>query len=236
MNYYTKDGNLVFFETTKDKLINSGSDGKVYHYGDNKCIKIYHNSQSKHFDEEIFALFKKLNLSGYCKLYDLLYSENSEISAHIMKYYHNSIDNILLMPTDYTLDNIASLFNSINILSANGIITRDMYYSNCIFCESEIIIIDFDKCSRELVPYMEHPTVEYSFKKEELRSININNLLCMFYDIYKKSLEKLKISTEDGTSGKEYLDILFSYTCNPPKELSKKLSRVKKPIDLLYQK
>lgn len=236
MVYYNKDGQRVEFSPSEDKYISRGTQGSIYRYSDDKCIKIYHDNETSRFEEDTFNTFKSLSLANYCKLYELLYDENQMIKSLIMEYCESIKENILFMPTDYTLENISSLFKSVNTLSSEGIITRDMYYKNVILRENEITIIDFDKCARVLVPFMIKPTTEYSFKKEELRSTNINNLLCLFEDIYKESLKSLGIDVKGGSHARELLNYLFSYSYNPPKTLSKKLEGVKKPIDLFYKK
>lgn len=236
MVYYTKDSREVEFSPSEDNYIHSGTQGSVYRYSADKCIKVYYDNETSCFEEDMFETFKKFNLANYCKLYELLYDENNRVSSFIMEYCESIKENILFMPTEYTLENLSLLFKSVNTLSAEGIITRDMYYKNVILREKEITIIDFDKCARVLAPFMVKPTVEYSFKKEELRSTNINNLLCLFEDIYKESLKSLGIDVGSGSHARELLNYLFSYSYNPPKTLAKKLAGVKKPIDLLYKK
>ena len=138
MIYYTSAGRIVKYIKNKQDIISYGIQGVVYHFKNDECIKLYYNDCESRISKDMFLLYKELNLDNYCKLYDLLFNDKNIIIGYIMKYYQSSKENILFMPTEYTIDNVFRLYNSLTILANNGVLARDLHCGNAIVGDSEI--------------------------------------------------------------------------------------------------
>lgn len=220
MQYYTEDLRKIEF-TPSSKTIGVGTQGKVYRIDDDKCIKIYDNNVVK-YDPEIFKLFKGLSLEGYCKLYDLLYNSPflDEVSGYTMKYYHIEVNNILNMPTEYTIYSFNILYNSIKILAENKIFAKDTIPANAILTKDNVILIDFDTCTKSVQ------------STESILEVNTNNILYLFRRLFEEGLKKMgKDIKDDNLSG--YLDALFAYSKEPVKALKRRMAYTKTPMEVL---
>lgn len=221
MIYCTNDLRKVEFIPC-DKPIGEGTQGKVYKLDDDKCIKIYGQDVIK-YDPEMFGLFKHLSLEGYCKLYDLLYNDPflDEIAGYTMKYYQNEVENILLMPIEYTLHSFNILYNSVKILADNRIFAKDTVPANAILGKDNVVLIDFDDCKRSIQD------------SKEVLEVNINNILYLFRRLYEEGLKKMgkNIDVDDELS--DYLDALFSYSKEPVKALKRRMAYAKTPMEVL---
>ena len=220
MIYYTSDSRKIEF-TPNENYIGSGIQGTVYKLDDDKCIKIY-GEDTRKYDREVFELFKLLSLEGYCKLYDLLYNDKyqSEILGYTMKYYQKEVDNILLMPTEYTLDSFNTLYNSIKKLADNRVMARDTIPANAILGKDNITLIDFDACNFS------------TLDKDVLLEVNTNNILYLFRRLYEEGLKSMGKNIEDKNLA-EYLDAIFAYNREPVKALKRRMSYSRTPMDLL---
>lgn len=221
MIYCTNDLRKVEFIPC-DKPIGEGTQGKVYKIDADKCIKIYGHDVMK-YEPEMFELFKNLSLEGHCKLYDLLYSDPflDEIAGYTMKYYQNEVDNILLMPTEYTLHSFNILYNSVKVLADNRIFAKDTVPANAILCKDNVVLIDFDACKRT------------NQDSKAVLEVNINNILYLFRRLYEEGLKKMGKNIEGDNELSDYLDTLFSYSNEPVKTLKKRMSYSRTPMDVL---
>lgn len=223
MIYYTSDLRKMEYTPDEQFKIGEGTQGTVYKQGNNQCIKIY-NGERTTFDPEIFELFQALVLPNYGKLYDLLYGDSGlqEVAAYTMEYYQSSAENILHMPTEYTLENFNILFNSIKSLADNRVLAKDLIPVNAILGKDNITIIDFDSCVRA------------QLDSEAVLEVNINNLLYLFKRLYRQELMKLGKDVDNNKVLSSYLNYLFSYSSEPVKTLKRKLEYTKTPMDSLY--
>ena len=223
MIYYTNDSRKVEFTPTGEPM-GSGTQGSVYDFGANKCIKIYGDNVTK-YRPEIFTLFKELSLDGYCKLYDLLYVDPNmqEVAGYIMQKYINEVDNILNMPTEYTLNSFNILYNSIKLLADNRIFARDTLPNNAILSRDNIVLIDFDTCDYSTLP------------SERILTVNTSNILYLFKRLFKDGLDKMGKNTNDDELS-DYLDYLFAYSSEPIKTLQRRMAYSKTPMDVLPYK
>lgn len=218
--YCTGELKRVEFNSDK-KPIGSGTQGNVYRFENDKCIKIYDNDVTK-YDPEMFKLFKELSLEGYCKLYDLLYNSPflDEVSGYTMKYYQTEVDNILNMPTEYTIHSFNILYNSIKILADNRIIAKDTIPANAILTKDNVTLIDFDSCIRS------------SQDVNVILEVNINNILYLFRRLFEEGLKKMGKDTNDDNLS-DYLDALFAYSKEPVKALKRRMAYTKTPMEIL---
>lgn len=223
MIYYTSDLREIHF-TNKQEPIGSGLQGAVYAFDRDKCIKIYKEDVFK-YSKEIFMLLKELSLEGYCQLYDLLYSaiDQQEIVAYTMKKYISEVDNILNMPTEYTLHSFNTLYNSIKTLAENSIIVRDTIAPNAILTKEGIILIDMDSYRKSTLP------------KGQILEVNINNILYLFRRLFEEGLKKMDIDIQDDELT-NYLDAIFAYSKEPVKALKRRMDYSKTPMDILPYK
>lgn len=224
MIYYTNDKEK-FEYTPTSLLIGKGTQARIYKLNDRQCIKIY-NKNAYRISPEIFALFKSNSFNGYYQLGDLLYLENTdEIGAYTMTYYPKGKYNILDMPTEYTLFSFSLLYNTIKDVSKMGIQFRDLIPSNVIISDDGIVVIDIDRyrLSKTL-------NTDYIF------SLNVESLFLLFNRLYIEGMEEKgydPFAIIKNYDLSEYLDWLFRFNySNPVEVLSKKMSRVKRPIDL----
>ncbi len=223
MIFYTKNGkkiNIKELELLKD---NRGTQGIVYKYGKDSCLKVYHESYFSKIEEGIFDIIKSLDLKNFYKLYDLLFDEQMEkILAYTMKYYESTNENILFLPVDYTMDNFNNIYKSISILAENRILVEDLFYKNVILGQNEITIIDIDSYRFE-----DRNSIEL------IKDINSENIVYMMKTIYKEELYKLGINLRENQYYQKKLDNLFSYSylMDAPKVLAKRLENIKRPIE-----
>lgn len=169
----------------------------------------------------MFELFKKLFLDGYCKLYDLLYNDYflDEVVGYTMKYYQMEVENILLMPTEYTIHSFDILYNSIKILTDNRIIAKDTIPANAILAKDNITVIDFDTCVKSIQSI------------ETILEVNTNNILYLFKRLFEEGLKKLRKNIENEELS-DYLSALFSYNKELVKALKRRMAYTKTPMEV----
>lgn len=96
-------------------------------------------------DRYIFDTIKKLNLETFVKLYSYVFdNKRKQIISYIMEYYAPYIKDILRVPSRYIVDGFEKIYNDVIVLATNGILVRDMNFSNVIFGANGIKVIDFD--------------------------------------------------------------------------------------------
>jgi len=224
---YKENGSEVEYILSKENMINNGTQGCIYRYNADKCIKIYNDNAMKYdnrFNPEIFNIFRNLSLPGIYKLYELLYSDPSlnNVIGYMMKYYEKSSENILYMPINYTVNNLNMLIKSIEILTNEGLLLKDLYYSNVVVGESRIILIDRDT------------SIKSNMDRDELLELNIHNLLYAFKGLWIDGFRKIGIDVSDNILLNDKIDSLFNYSKNPVKKLSLMTVGAQRPIDLFY--
>lgn len=220
MEFCTSDLRKIDF-TPDNGIIGDGTQGKVYRLEQDKCIKIYGKDVTK-YNPEIFELLKKLSLDGYCKLYDLLYSDPflDEIVGYTMQYYKTDVENILFMPTEYIIHSFNILYNSVKILAENRIIVKDSIPVNAILCKDNITLIDLDSY------------IKSEDSIENILEINTSNILYLFKKLFEEGLKKMGKNIDDDELS-EYLNMLFAYSKEPVKSLKKRMAYTKTPMDVL---
>lgn len=229
MVFYDKEGKQYNYDILKENYFDRGSKSKVYKINDRECLKVLNKDPMNFFNEEVYNIIQRLSLEDLVKLGIPFYIDD-KIKAYTMEYFEKSSKSILDMPTEYTLDNLNSLYKAILILAKNNIETFDLYYRNVIVGDSQIKLIDFDSfiLNRDIASALYH---------------NTGSLLYTFGGLYKDALLKKGIDLETkmigDISAKKYLSYLFSYTGykeEPVKVLQRKLVGTKTPMELFDRK
>lgn len=218
MIYYLENGNDIKINDDLINRINRGSSSSVYRMNNDECVKLYYLDAAFKIEHDIFDIMKSLDLVNFCKLHDLIFDKNRNLTGYTMKYYDKINENILLIEKDYILDNFNSLYNSFIKLSTNRIVANDLWFKNCVI-GNDITIIDFD--------YYDFSNLSI----DEIKEINTSKLLLLFNKIFNYYLGLLNDEVSLHTS--DLLDDIFSYSTNPAKRLNKVFEGYKRPIDLV---
>lgn len=222
MILYDKDGKECNYELGHENFINSGTTARVYRINDSECLKIIDYG---YFPREIFDLLSNISLDSFVKL-GIPFFKKFCICAYTMEYFNESSESILEKPTEYTLDNFEKIYNDVVKLSSYGFKLYDLCWKNMIVGDSQMKVIDFD--------FYDKPS------DEEVNFFNIDNLRVAFKYLY---LEAIKLNTRINVPNVhklwEFIDYLFDINDadydNPPLTLKRKMSTVKKPIDLFLK-
>lgn len=212
MIYYDKEGREVSFNL-KEKINNTGCYGNIYKIDSENgiCLKelkvdvprpltIFDDSPTV-ISEDIFRYFKDFNEPNFCKLYDLLYNKDKKIVAYTMKYYKNTIDNILSMPVDYLVDNFSAIYDAMDRLAKDLVLVVDLHNNNMVLTDDKIVLIDFDKYRRD-----------YDKSYDAILEINTCALYYAFSKMFNSALCKIGLSSADNKI--MTLD-LFSFGTDP---------------------
>ena len=228
MEYFTIDNRKVIIDDSiLSNFINNGEYGNVYRYNENQCIKIYNDKDFKikyFLTTYLFNTLKEITSTNLVSIDELLYKNNKyefKADAYIMKYYQEIYKNILLMPSDYLIENIENLFVLSKELSKRHIILDDLKKDNTIFTEDKIVLID-----------PEHYILDKNISQREILHINNSTISCLFNQITLNELKKYYNNQISAI----YTDKLFPVTTRSNtqiKVLSKRLSTYKSPIDYI---
>lgn len=215
MKYYTKDG-VEYEYTITSKINDTGNYGNIFRVRENDSICLKHLKEVKSsqpltiFDdtptvisEDIFEYFKCLNNPNFCKLYDLLYSKDSKIIAYTMRYYQNIINNILLMPVDYLVDNFSAIYDAMDKLAKDLVLVVDLHNRNMVLTENNIVIVDFDKYR-----------IEKDKPYDVILEINTSALYYAFSKMLNSALKECGLDVDSSTS-RLMVSELFSYGTDP---------------------
>ena len=216
---YLRNGQEINYND--NNIIGKGTCGKIYLLDNEKCLKVYDEDCIKKMEKDIFNLLRIYKLDNYYTLYDLVYNNLKNNIGYICKYYKTSETNLLLMPMEYILYNYDRIYESLMILTNNGILAKDLYYGNAIIGDNEITVIDadsyiYDNCSYEL-----------------LKNKNISYLSYLFKGLYQEEAAKLGINIEMDKLKYNKLFETFYTGDLTPKSLSKKLCSYNRGIDLI---
>lgn len=178
--FYDKDGNKLLIYMHRG-ILGYGLYGVVYKIGNDKCLK--HVTNGSRSNSEVIEEIMKLDLESFYKIYKLLYDRDGYFSGYTMKYYDGEDIDILLMPTDYTLDNFAKLERDIEKISEKNIFVDDLHTENVILNRNELIVIDVDNYT-------------FSTSKNLLNS-NITEIYRLFKGLYIENMIKNYSETVD---------------------------------------
>ncbi len=215
-NFYDENGekNINY---TVDKSINGGNCGRIFKLDENTLLKYFIRGE---YDEAAFKTIMNMNLDNFYKIYKLLYNSEGKFVGYTMKSYKDENIDILTMPTDYTLDNLIKLSNSVKRLSDNNILINDMREGNSVMDSNNITIIDIDL-------YKKVNNIDIY----DLSNLNKKYLFHLFAGLYFKSL----CTYHDAfKSDNLVIDSLFNGE-NDTSDICKRLVKYKYPIDYIYE-
>ena len=211
---------ISFYNDQKEKknykindYFDCGSYGYIYKLDNNQCLKLFNDNF--YFQSNILKIIKDLKLDNFYQIYDLLFDEENQFCGYTMKYYQSKDIDILTMPTEYTLDNLYRLYNSVKKLSEKKVTLFDCYYENTIIDEKNITIIDTDLFY-----------IDDDISKSDMHFYNNTQLLQLFKDLYQKA----GIDHKDLYLDDNLLNYIFNHNKNI-NEVEKKLIKYKYPID-----
>ena len=174
----------------------------------------------------MFNKLKDIHNNNFMELHNI-YTEKRRVfhqtDAYTAKYYKDENLNILDMPTDYLLDNFREIDLLFKIFSDERIITNDVKNNNSITTSNSIIIIDPDLFYTSLMA------------KKAITRINKIQILRLLRTMI---VECIKVNDYERITKKMNSDLInYNITDNTDivKELSKKLSPYKKPIDFFIK-
>ena len=229
MVFYDKDGNKHTYNIEGKQPFDKGTQAKIYRISNTECLKVLNKDPQNYFNEDTYNTIRSLSLNGLVQLGIPFYLDG-KIKAYTMEYLERSEVSILDMPTEYTLDNLNSLYKDMLVLTKNLILATDLYYRNIIIGDKKMSIIDFDGYKK------------LTFNNDILWH-NINNLLYAFRGCYKKALENIGIDTSTKMIGnmtvEDYLCYLFGYNGykeEPAKVLERKMIGTRTPMELFNRK
>ena len=211
--FYTEDGKLKIYRFGASFA--SGACAEVYKIDNDTCLKWINCESVIHLDA--LKAIRELTLDNFYQIHDFLYDKHKSFSGYTMKYYENGIDNILLMPTEYTLSNLYRLYESFEKVSNKSIVVDDMHSGNVILGADKITVIDTDM---------------YYFSRSDRRRIIKRNylmLLNLFKQLYYDGMDKLNYDTRMIN---QINNTLFSES-EGLINIEKKLIKYEKPIDYI---
>ncbi len=228
MEYFTIDNRkIIIDDSILSNYINSGEYGDIYRYNENQCIKIYKNKEFKvnyFLSTYLFNYLKEIESENLVAIDELLYEDNKnrfQADAYIMEYYKAIYQNILLILSDYLIENIENLLILSKELSKRYIILDDLKKDNTIFTKEKIVLID-----------NEHYILNRNISQREIFHTNNSNISCLFNQLLLKELRKYYNSQTSAI----YTDKLFPVTTRSTtivNTLTKRLNRYKRPIDYI---
>ena len=200
-----------------DESIMWGTHGSVKNIDDKICKKVYQDYtlttiKDHVIDRWVFNTIKDLDLDSFVKLYNYTFDSNKmQIISYTMEYYKPYFDNILNISVEYFLDSFKKIYNDIIILSYNKILVGDMNFSNVIFGENGIKVIDFDNYMRS------------SLSNEMLIKLNIIELCRCFKGVYRNALYDVLLFKSIPRSIRMTMNLFDPEVDDLPSHVTKKL-------------
>lgn len=146
-NIYTSSGELIDNSIFSDEnYIDGGIQGRVYHYGSDKVIKVL-MSDGTAYKYDMVSTIKNLNLPNFSKIYDILSKEKGPVKSYsgtICKFYERNVIDIWTQPSEYIIDSFLGICDVATILGRNKIAIGDLTPINTFLSNDGIIVIDFD--------------------------------------------------------------------------------------------
>ena len=231
MEYFTIDNKKVIIdESILNNFINNGEYGNVYRYNENQCIKIYNDKEFKikfFLTTYLYNYLKEISSANLVSIDELLFKDNKymfQADAYIMEYYEAIYQNILLVPSDYLIENLEKLLILSKGLSKKHIIIDDLKKDNTIFTEDKIVLID-----------IEHYILDRNISQREISKINNSTISCLFNQITLNELKKY-YNSQIGTIYANKLFPVTSRSDTQVKVLSKRLSGYKTTLDYIKER
>lgn len=216
---YDEKGEIVRID--RGNLIASGSKADIYRIDNGKCIKQFRCSKRK-VAVDVLKFFRDNYLSNFLKICDILYDDKDRVSAYTALEYLSSEVDLLTLSSDYLIDNLSGIVESIRRISDRLITVMDMNIWNTVVNDNEIMVIDVDG----------YTVSNDDGLRDKIYNLNIDAVKNLFINLYDDSLVRCH-SIEGLSSGSMAIDDLFSLFDKDT--VYKKLSRCRYPIDYLMQ-
>ena len=216
---YDEKGEIVRIDS--GNLIASGSKADIYRIDNGKCIKQFRCSKRK-VAVDVLKFFRDNYLSNFLKICDILYDDKDRVSAYTALEYLSSEVDLLTLSSDYLINNLSGIVESIRRISDRLITVMDMNIWNTVVNDNEIMVIDVDG----------YTVSNDDSLRDKIYNLNIDAVKNLFINLYDDSLVRYH-STEGLTSGSMAIDDLFMVF--DKNTVYKKLSRCRYPIDYLMQ-
>lgn len=222
MFLYNESGKKVRYIINKDNTIGQGLYGSVHRLSANECIKIYKRKNILEIEPEVLKAIRDLCLNNFYEIYSLLYTKEGSFKGYTMKYYDDYDIDILTTTTEYTLDNLYSLRDSIQKMTENNIYIHDMHTGNIILGDSEITVIDADLY-----------TFNRFYDGNVLRIKNLTVLNNLFVEIYMDAIKKYHNEYFNYDTSEIIRQLFNSFSEQTTYKMSKRLIKYKYPIEYL---
>lgn len=231
MILYDEQGNKLEYNIKYNDNFDSGTTSKIYKINDSTCLKICPERWGLLINKDIIKTINNLDCDNMCKIDSILYNNYNEyhriIKGYIMKYYIDSVKNIYECNTEYIINNLNDLYNTITKISKCNINMVDMmYHRNAILSNDKIILIDFDN----------YKIIDANATYDEVKMQNIDRLKALFVSIFKEHYKK----NYNDYSFYIWQNIYHLFMENDNNDLVKnvenKIKKYKYPIDMFRQK
>lgn len=229
MVFYDKEGNKHTYNIEGKQPFDKGTQAKIYRISNTECLKVLNKDPQNYFNEDTYNTIRSLSLNGLVQLGIPFYLDG-KIKAYTMEYLERSEVSILDMPTEYTLDNLNSLYKDMLVLTKNLILVEDLIHRNLIVGPSSVKIIDLDRY------------LKLSFDND-IQYANTWYLLYAFRRLFQEELISKNYHLNNNKVGdktfNEYILYLFEYNGykkEPAMVLERKMIGTRTPMELFNRK
>ena len=221
MKYYGKKGTVLELAERNLKFLDNGGTSNIYRIDDETLLKRYYPyaSSEVRINEELFECLRKLNSKHIVTIHELLKDElGIDIIGYLMQYIKAEYIDYLDSDKDLFLTHIEEIERVVDELTKLKIRVMDLKHTNVITQEKGLIIIDPDK----------YRVVEY-----EPFYANKDQVLYLAYSLLNFGKSKLDSELDRLKLLTIRKQVIFDENTNITSELSKVLSKSRKPIDIL---
>ncbi len=221
MKYYGKKGTVLELAERNLKFLDNGGTSNIYRIDDETLLKRYYTyaSSEVRINEELFESLRTLNSKHIVRIHELLKDElGIDIIGYLMQYIEAEYIDYLDSDKDLFLTHIEEIERVVDELTKLKIRVMDLKHTNVITQEKGLIIIDPDK----------YRVVEY-----EPFYANKDQVLYLAYSLLNFGKSKLDSELDRLKLLTIRKQVIFDENTNITSELSKVLSKSRKPIDIL---
>lgn len=221
MKYYGKKGTVLELAERNLKFLDNGGTSNIYRIDDETLLKRYYTyaSSEVRINEELFECLRTLNSKHIVTIHELLKDElGIDIIGYLMQYIKAEYIDYLDSDKDLFLTHIEEIERVVDELTKLKIRVMDLKHTNVITQEKGLTIIDPDK----------YRVVEY-----EPFYANKDQVLYLAYSLLNFGKSKLDSELDRLKLLTIRKQVIFDENTNITSELSKVLSKSRKPIDIL---
>ena len=225
--FYDSKGQKLVYNLDKEKSI-AGNSGNIFLLGNDRCIKVYHNTGITDRDTAVadVVAFKRLmevDSAGFYKILRLLFDKRGYIMASESMYYPFKYDDPLLLPMDYFLNSLNNLYDAVLKISDKQVRMNDLHSGNLALYSLGIVIIDGD---------------DYVIDTSKgLFRINKKILYLALRELFSLAVSTFHGELDFDTRQK-YCSLIEQLFCfdDDPSFIGSKVKTYKRPIDYLHSK